>query len=212
MRRIFFAAAAVSALLVAVPAAAQQVVPVTFAKGKSSATLTGSIKGDQDRTYTVDAKAGQKMTVTLKSTKGSAEMNIFAPGNDTAISLGATDPYNVTTVLPATGRYRVQVYQMRAAARRGEVANYTLTIGITGAAGAAKPAPVKLDDLQGARAAGALDEMERRGFRNVDGFQSGANGSGTVWWNGATRQCMQLITVDGRIDSVTDIKTHPKCR
>ncbi len=212
MHRIFFAAAAVSALLVAVPAVAQQVVPVTFAKGKSSATLTGSIKGDQDRTYTVDAKAGQKMTVTLKSTKGSAEMNIFAPGNDTAISLGATDPYNVTTVLPATGRYRVQVYQMRAAARRGEVANYTLTIGITGAAGAAKPAPVKLDDLQGARAAGALDEMERRGFRNVDGFQSGANGSGTVWWNGATRQCMQLITVDGRIDSVTDIKTHPKCR
>jgi hypothetical protein len=212
MHRIFFAAAAVSALLVAVPAAAQQVVPVTFAKGKSSATLTGSIKGDQDRTYTVDAKAGQKMTVTLKSTKGSAEMNIFAPGNDTAISLGATDPYNVTTVLPATGRYRVQVFQMRAAARRGETANYTLTIGITGAAGAAKPAPVKLDDLQGARAAGALDEMERRGFRNVDGFQSGANGSGTVWWNGATRQCMQLITVDGRIDSVTDIKTHPKCR
>jgi hypothetical protein len=212
MHRIFFAAAAVSALLVAVPAAAQQVVPVTFATGKSSATLTGSIKGDQDRTYTVDAKAGQKMTVTLKSTKGSAEMNIFAPGNDTAISLGATDPYNVTTVLPATGRYRVQVYQMRAAARRGEVANYTLTIGITGAAAAGKPAPVKLDDLQGARAAGALDEMERRGFRNVDGFQSGANGSGTVWWNGATRQCMQLITVDGRIDSVTDIKTHPKCR
>jgi hypothetical protein len=196
----------------AVPAAAQQVVPVAFAKGKSSTTLTGSIKGDQDRTYTVDAKAGQRMTVTLKSTKGSAEMNIYAPGQETAISLGATDPYNVTTVLPATGRYRVQVFQMRAAARRGEVANYTLTIGITGVAGAAKAAPVKLDDLQGARAAGALDEMERRGFRNVDGFQSGANGSGTVWWNGATRQCMQLITVDGRIDSVTDIKTHPKCR
>jgi hypothetical protein len=199
-------------LLVAQSASAQQTVPVTFAKGKSSATLTGSITGDQDRTYTVDARAGQTMTVTLKSTKGSTEMNVFAPGNETAISLGATDPYKFTTVLPATGRYRVQVFQMRASARRGETANYTLTIGITGTAAAAKPAPVKLDDLQGARAAGALDEMERRGFRNVDGFQSGANGSGTVWWTGASRQCMQLITVDGRIDSVTDIKTHPKCR
>lgn len=203
---------AACALLVAQSASAQQTVPVTFAKGKSSATLTGSITGDQDRTYTVDARAGQTMTVTLKSTKGSTEMNVFAPGNETAISLGATDPYKFTTVLPATGRYRVQVFQMRASARRGETANYTLTIGITGTAAAAKPAPVKLDDLQGARAAGALDEMERRGFRNVDGFQSGANGSGTVWWNGASRQCMQLITVDGRIDSVTDIKTHPKCR
>jgi hypothetical protein len=54
--------------------------------------------------------------------------------------------------------------------------------------------------------------MERRGFVSVDSFQSGSNGSGTVWWNRSTRQCMQLITVDGRIDSVTDIRTHPKCR
>jgi hypothetical protein len=134
MTKVLFTALAVSALLAAVPAAAQQVVPVTFAKGKSSATVSGSIKGDQDRTYTVDARAGQTMTVTLKSTRGSAEMNVWAPGNDTAISLGATDPYSFTTVLPANGRYRVQVYQMRAFARRGETASYTLTIGITGAA------------------------------------------------------------------------------
>jgi hypothetical protein len=51
-----------------------------------------------------------------------------------AISLGATDPDLSTTPLPATGRYRVQVYQMRASARRGETANYTLTIAVTGAA------------------------------------------------------------------------------
>jgi hypothetical protein len=134
MIRMFCTAVAASALLWAVPAAAQQIVPVTFAKGKSAATVTGSIKGDQDRTYTVDARAGQKMTVTLKRTKGSPEMNVFAPGNDTAISLGATDPYNVKTVLPANGRYRIQVFQMRASARRGETASYALTIAITGAA------------------------------------------------------------------------------
>lgn len=134
MTKVFFTALAASALLVAVPASAQQVVPVTFAKGKSAATVTGSIKGDQDRTYTVDARAGQKMTVTLKRTKGSPEMNVYAPGNDTAISLGTTDPYNFTTTLPATGRYRVQVFQMRATARRGATASYALTIAITGGA------------------------------------------------------------------------------
>ena len=134
MTHPLFTALAAATLLAGVPTAAQQVVPVAFAKGKSSATVTGSIKGDQDRTYTVDARAGQKLTVTLKSTKGSAEMNVWAPGNDTALTVGATDPYNFTTTLPTTGRYRIQVYQMRASARRGETASYTLTIAITGAA------------------------------------------------------------------------------
>ncbi|WP_166430594.1 hypothetical protein [Polymorphobacter arshaanensis] len=134
MIRTVLTAFAAAGLVLAVPAAAQQIVPVTFAKGKSAATLTGSIKGDQDRSYTIDARAGQTLTVTLKATKGSVEMNVYAPGNDTAISLGSTDPYKFTTVLPTTGRYKVQVYQMRASARRGETASYTLTIGVTGSA------------------------------------------------------------------------------
>jgi hypothetical protein len=142
MRHGLFAACAATSLALALPAAAQQVVPVTFAKGKSAATMTGSIKGDQDRTYTVDARAGQTMTVALKSTKGNAEMNVYAPGNETAISLGSTDPYKFTTVLPTTGRYRVQVFQMRAAARRGETASYNLTVAITGGAKASTDALV----------------------------------------------------------------------
>ena len=136
MYRTLFTAIAAAALLMALPASAQQTTNVAFAKGASSATLKGSIKGDQDHSYLVDARAGQTMKVKLTSTKGSAEMNVFAPGNDTAISLGADDPYNVTAVLPTTGRYKVQVYQMRASARRGETANYTLTIGVEGGAAA----------------------------------------------------------------------------
>lgn len=139
MTKALFTALAAAALLLPLPAGAQQSTNVAFAKGASSATLKGSIKGDQDHSYFVDARAGQKMTVTLVATKGSAEMNVWAPGNDTAISLGAEDPYNVTVVLPTTGRYKVQVYQMRASARRGETANYTLTIGVTGGATAAVP-------------------------------------------------------------------------
>jgi len=136
MTRTLFTAIAAAALLMALPAGAQQTTNVAFAKGASSATLKGSIKGDQDHSYLIDARAGQTMKVKLTSTKGSAEMNVYAPGNDTAISLGADDPYNVTVVLPTTGRYKVQVYQMRASARRGETANYTLTIGVEGGAAA----------------------------------------------------------------------------
>jgi hypothetical protein len=137
MTRTLFTALVAAGLLMALPASAQQTTNVAFAKGASSATLKGSITGNQDHSYLVDARAGQTMRVALTSTKGSAEMNVFAPGNDTAISLGADDPYDVTAVLPTTGRYKVQVYQMRASARRGETANYTLTIGVEGGAATA---------------------------------------------------------------------------
>jgi hypothetical protein len=59
-------------------------------------------------------------------------MNVWAPDGDTALSVGATDPYKFSAVLPATGKYRIEVYQMRALARRGETANYTLTVAVTG--------------------------------------------------------------------------------
>lgn len=72
--------------------------------------------------------------------------------------------------------------------------------------------PVYFDDLNGARAAGALSDLESRGFRTVDNFQSGSNGAGTVWWNGRTRQCLQVITVDGHVEAISDIQTHPRCR
>ena len=71
--------------------------------------------------------------------------------------------------------------------------------------------PVQFDDLVGARASSGEDELEDRGFRNVDSLRSG-NPSYTIWYNRRTRQCLQAATVEGRYDSVTDIQQHPKCR
>lgn len=53
-------ALAAAGLLVALPAGAQQKTNVAFAKGAGSATLKGSITGDQDHSYFVDARAGAK--------------------------------------------------------------------------------------------------------------------------------------------------------
>lgn len=66
-------------------------------------------------------------------------------------------------------------------------------------------------DLQGGRAAGALDELGRRGFVQVDNFVSGTARYG-IWYRSASRQCLQSITADGRIEDIRDIQTHPKCR
>lgn len=74
-----------------------------------------------------------------------------------------------------------------------------------------KDAPVRFDDLVGARASSGEQSLEERGFRNVDTFTSGTTVY-SIWFNGRTRQCLQAATADGRYDSVTDIQQHPKCR
>lgn len=66
-------------------------------------------------------------------------------------------------------------------------------------------------DLQGARAAGALSTLEDRGFAQVDNFASGTARYG-IWYRAASRQCLQSITSDGRIEDIRDIQSHPKCR
>ena len=65
--------------------------------------------------------------------------------------------------------------------------------------------------LVGAAGDGADNQLRNNGFSPVDRFDSGQNGYGTVWYNASTRQCVQVITVNGIVDSSLDIQTHPKC-
>lgn len=71
-------------------------------------------------------------------------------------------------------------------------------------------ASVDVRDLNGARAAGAMSELERRGFRQVDNFTSG-NTRYSIQWNARTRQCLQATIADGRIYDIRDIGSHPNC-
>lgn len=141
MNKFLLAALTAAGLALAQPALAEQVV-VSFAKGANSQTLKGSIKGDQSRDYIVDARAGQTLTVEFKPSNASAYFNVIAPGADSAMFIGSTEGNRFSGPLTTSGPHKVQVYLMRNAARRNEVANYTLTIGVTGAAAAA-PRPSK---------------------------------------------------------------------
>jgi hypothetical protein len=106
---------------------------VRFAEGATSATLKGTIKGNQTIDYTLRARAGQTLKVTLKTSNGANYFNVLPPGsNDAAIFVGSTDGNEWTGALPADGEYKVRVYLMRSAARRNETASYTLTVGIIG--------------------------------------------------------------------------------
>lgn len=66
-------------------------------------------------------------------------------------------------------------------------------------------------DLQGARAAGGMDELGRRGFTQVDNFVSGT-ARYSIQWRAQSRQCLQVITADGHFEDIRDIGSHPKCR
>ena len=131
------------ALLSPLPALAQasKSQRVQFKPGASSATIEGTIKGDQDIDYVVGAKQGQSMNVSLATKHGSTYFNLLAPGEtNVAFFIGSTSGNQYEGTLPASGDYRIRVYMMRSAARRNEVANYRLEISITGAGGKAAAA------------------------------------------------------------------------
>lgn len=117
---------------------------MSFAAGATSATAKSTVKGNASHEYTVGAKAGQLMTVTLEAANKSTYFNVWAPGKkpgqDEALFAGAISGDVFSDKLAETGDYMVQVYLYRNAARRGETADFTLTVAITDAAAAAAEA------------------------------------------------------------------------
>ena len=128
------------ALATTAPAIAQQSSPITFARGASSATVAGTIRGREYRDYTVRAAAGQRMRVTMNTRSGSAYFNVMPPGSDGfAVFVGSSSGYTYDGLLDRGGPWTIRVYQMRNAGRRGAVANYRLNVAVTGRPAAPRP-------------------------------------------------------------------------
>ena len=108
-------------------------VRVQFAPGKSSARIAGSIRGYQGVDYILRASAGQTMTVQLRTSNTANYFNVLPPGSDNvAIFIGSTKGNRFSGRLTRSGEYKLRVFLMRSAARRNEIARYTLSVGVTG--------------------------------------------------------------------------------
>ncbi|PRY22513.1 hypothetical protein CLV78_10653 [Aliiruegeria haliotis] len=123
------------ALLAAMPAFAGDLRTETvhFPARQSGTTISDSIKGYQSVAYELGAAQGQTMVVDFATSNPSAYFNVYAPGKgpgDAAMYVGAASGNRFEGTLPAAGDYTVSVYLYRSAARRDEVADYTLDIGI----------------------------------------------------------------------------------
>ncbi|SFS21933.1 SH3 domain-containing protein [Yoonia litorea] len=93
-------------------------------------SLTGTITGAESVDYIVSADQSQIISVDLLRESGSAYFNIQPEGEAVALFVGARDGNVADIPAPNDGAYIIRVYQMRATARRGETADYTLTVGI----------------------------------------------------------------------------------
>jgi len=111
-------------------------VPVHFAQGATGATVQGAIKGYDSVEYLVVARAGQTLRVAM-SGSSNADLNVYPPAapSEGAEALTLDTVYAKTGAthsvrLPADGQYRLQVYQSRAAARRGTQSKFALKIEV----------------------------------------------------------------------------------
>jgi len=192
MHHALFAVLYASTLLLAASAAAQQQTNVVFPHDRPTVTLTGQIKGNADHDYLVNARAGQLLTVDFKPTNASAYVNVIAPGsNGEALFVGSSSGNHFAGPVPADGSYRVLVYLMRNAARRNEVARYTLRIDLRDApAAAARPTGDAL--VPGTRYHATADIV----CTTSDGGKTGPCKAGVIRRTGGTAT-IELATPDG---------------
>jgi len=105
---------------------------VQFAKGATSAVIKGRLKGYSGVDYLVRGGAGQTIAVSLKRSNPSTYFNVLPPGSkDVAMYVEQTGE-DFKRVLPTDGDYKIRVYLVRAAARRNESSDYTLSISVAG--------------------------------------------------------------------------------
>lgn len=122
-----------AALVLATPAWSADPVhkeTVTLTAGKPALSIQGKIQGYATAEYTLTGKAGQTLSVKLKTNQASNYFNIRQAGQDEALFTGASGGNTFQAKLPADGAYTVQVYLMRNAARRHAVASYSLRMAL----------------------------------------------------------------------------------
>lgn len=106
---------------------------LAFARGASSRTIRDSIRGRESVIYRFAASAGQRLSITMRTNNPSATFNLGTRPGGEPLHMGAIDGNRVQLLIPRSGNFFVEVYLIRNAARRGEIADYALTVGVTGA-------------------------------------------------------------------------------
>lgn len=113
---------------------------------------------------------------------------------DVEINYAKFDIPHVARVLSPPNRR----FDMRT--RRFLAALATVTL-FTPCLAVAQDIPNNLRDLIGARAAGGENQLMSRGFEHIK-TQQGADRLWANWWNDSRRECITVVVMNGRYDSI----------
>ncbi len=103
---------------------------IEFPAGSDSVVLQGTLRGPEIVILEVAAVEGKKLAVGLETSNPANAFNIAAPGAKEAGFIGSTQGNYGEVLLSQPGDYRITLYLMRSAARRGEIADYRLSISL----------------------------------------------------------------------------------
>ena len=125
---------------------------ITFDHGKDHTTVSCVVAADDTVVYKLNAKDGQFLTVKFEPDNQSADYNIYIPGKgmgDEAMFISATGGRDYRGQLTKSGDHTITVFLNRAAARKGQKANYKMRVTVANKAAEAgakeeKPATGKV--------------------------------------------------------------------
>jgi hypothetical protein len=102
-------------------------VPVHFANGTSSATVSGKVRAGFGDTYTLEAQAGQTLTVRAHATSGTlGDLQIFSSDDQVQLANGSSMSWRGK--LPQSGTYKITIDAL--ADDNNSPATYTMTIAV----------------------------------------------------------------------------------
>jgi hypothetical protein len=129
--KILLSSALISLCLYAGIATADTTHPVHFAKGKSSSTIKGTVKGSNTEDYLLRAAGGQTMKVKLSAKSTLIYFNVLKPGTEQAIFVGSNASKNTWSgALTEGGDYIVRVYTLGKGKEAGHATPFSLNIAI----------------------------------------------------------------------------------
>ncbi|MQA34704.1 hypothetical protein [Modestobacter roseus] len=109
-------------------AAAADATEIQFPAGGTSQSVSGSLAAGGEDSYTLDADAGQTATVHFTRSSDTERWTLVGP-DGTPLHTGMTEQQeDVTTKLPATGTYRIDV-------QTTDAGDYTLALTIDSSSG-----------------------------------------------------------------------------
>jgi hypothetical protein len=98
---------------------------IKFAKGSSSATLTGTLSTDQEMEYRFNAQKGQTVSIRNKN-PGLFDVRIFSEENDVETEFDSSPVFSLT--LPESGDYNLFI--RKKAVARPRRAKFAVSISI----------------------------------------------------------------------------------